>query len=433
MATVNYDLLYKAGAALAIPDNKHAVKPFIEMVKLGKKYFDDAKIKMDTLTADAPTIDISKISPENTPMIVDWLRKQKFIIGDAARDMSLYGSRSERGIIATESYNNATQQIVNLNNDLIKFQTDRKWSIENKDNLGAHGPQPAQNDTMDLANGTMYSKLFIENGRLMFTDYEGNKKLWADYRNAAEYDDTLGTWFVGVADANYNNAIQGHTFQDFQTKHSILSKLRGSDTNQIRAFIYNGLPGDETGMSYIQKYMIDIGYDPEDADEQGEWDTFFEALKKDDRLVVHFANHLYEVLKMQHEDNFIPASDSDAGYDMGVKTRVMKAKARKVEKVYNKFKEDYFLETETLDKKGKLRETPSGEDWIQWLVMNIDSNLQGVLKWSPKGHEGYYAIYQATGDGGGQWVKIQKGEDMRWETVQKFVDWNRVILREGDY
>ena len=117
MATVNYDLLYKAGAALAIPDNKHAVKPFIEMVKLGKKYFDDAKIKMDTLTADAPTIDISKISPENTPMIVDWLRKQKFIIGDAARDMSLYGSRSERGIIATESYNNATQQIFNLNND----------------------------------------------------------------------------------------------------------------------------------------------------------------------------------------------------------------------------------------------------------------------------------------------------------------------------
>ena len=65
--------------------------------------------------------------------------------------------------------------------------------------------------------------------------------------------------------------------------------------------------------------------------------------------------------------------------------------------------------------------------------MNIDSNLQGVLKWSPKGHEGYYVIYQATGDGGGQWVKIQKGEDMRWETVQKFVDWNRVILREGDY
>tara|TARA_Y100000593_G_C4301788_1_gene333754 strand:- start:1113 stop:2438 length:1326 start_codon:yes stop_codon:yes gene_type:complete len=441
MATINFELLYRAGKALVEPENKHAIKPFTEMVKMGKKYFDDAKLKMENLAASSPTIDISKVSSENTPMVVNFLREQKFIIGDAARRMALNGSTSEQGVIATDEYNSATQRIVTFNNDLIKFQSDRKFAIENQYMIGDHGTQPAKNDMMDLANGTMYSKLFEENGRLMYTDYEGNKKPWADYKQAPTNDDSLGEWFVQLSTQNYNNAIAGHPFRDFDTKHAISSKLKSSTSDQIRAFIYGGLPGDSTGMNYIQKYMTDsveeggLGLPMESADEQAELDMFFEALKKDEDLVNHFAGHLYDVLQTDHSNNYIPKSGSNSQNDMGIKTRVMKAKARKVEKVYNKFKEDYWLTTDNPEAKKGDRTTPSGEDWIEWLVMNIDSNLQGVLKWSPKGHEGYYAIYQATGDGdgGAQWVKIQKGEDMRWETVQKFVDWNRVILREGDY
>jgi hypothetical protein len=232
-----FQIGYGGGPPKAI-DYSKALDPLAEKITTRVK---ESKAKTDALINNMPQgVPIDKVPEQLRGQVTDFLTKNKQAYVDASKVIaSGIPSTDQRYIDAVATINQVDAKFKNLSNTFEDIALTRQAGMDAREHgKGALNWQIADHE--DLANGTMYDNMIIQDdGSVNYKSNDGVVKRWADYSNTFQTSSVGSKSFYDLK-ANYNKAGQGGTSLDEnQAREQFRGILSGLKTDGARDFMFS--------------------------------------------------------------------------------------------------------------------------------------------------------------------------------------------------
>ncbi len=232
-----FQIGYGGGPPKAI-DYSKALDPLAQKINTRLK---ETKAKTDALINNMPQgVPIDKVPEQLRGQVTDFLTKNKQAYVDASKVIaSGIPSTDQRYIDAIATINQVDAKFKNLSNTLEDIALKRQAALDGREHgKGALSWQISDHE--DLANGTMYDNMIIqEDGGFNYKSNDNVEKRWADYSNTFQTSNVGSKSFYDLK-ANYTKAGQGGTSLDEnQARGEVRVILDALKTDGARDFMFS--------------------------------------------------------------------------------------------------------------------------------------------------------------------------------------------------
>jgi len=233
-----FQIGYGGGPPKAI-DYSKALDPLAKKITTRVK---ETKAKTDVLINNMPQgVPIDKVPEQLRGQVTDFLTKNKQAYVDASKVIaSGIPSTDQRYIDAVATINQVDAKFKNLSNTLEDIALKRQAALDGREHgKGALSWQISDHE--DLANGTMYDNMTIQDdGGFNYKSNDNVEKRWADYSNTFQTS-SIGTDAFYTLDDIYKNAgRKGEKIDETRAREQfaniILRKLK---TDGARDFMFS--------------------------------------------------------------------------------------------------------------------------------------------------------------------------------------------------
>ena len=233
-----FQIGYGGGPPKAI-DYSKALDPLAKKITTRVK---ETKAKTDALINNMPQgVPIDKVPEQLRGQVTDFLTKNKQAYVDASKVIaSGIPSTDQRYIDAVATINQVDAKFKNLSNTLEDIALKRQAALDGREHSkGALSWQISDHE--DLANGTMYDNMTIQDdGGFNYKSNDNVEKRWADYSNTFQTS-SIGTDAFYALDDIYKNAgRKGDKIDETRAReqftNTILRKLK---TDGARDFMFS--------------------------------------------------------------------------------------------------------------------------------------------------------------------------------------------------
>tara|TARA_X000001382_G_scaffold70881_1_gene49402 strand:+ start:869 stop:2116 length:1248 start_codon:yes stop_codon:yes gene_type:complete len=233
-----FQIGYGGGPPKAI-DYSKALDPLVN--KIGAR-LKESKAKTDALMMNMPQgVPIDKVPEQLRGQVTDFLTQNKQAYVDASKVIaSGIPSTDQRYIDAVSTINQVDAKFKNLSNTLEDIALKRQAALDGRE----HGKGSLSwqiSDHEDLANGTMYDNMIIQDdGGFNYRSNDNVEKSWTDYSNTFQTS-SIGTDAFYALDDIYKNAgRKGDKIDETRAReqftNTILRKLK---TDGARDFMFS--------------------------------------------------------------------------------------------------------------------------------------------------------------------------------------------------
>ena len=233
-----FQIGYGGGAPKAI-DYSKALDPLAQKINTRLK---ESKAKTDALINNMPQgVPIDKVPEQLRGQVTDFLTKNKQAYVDASKVIaSGIPSTDQRYIDAISTINQVDAKFKNLSNTLEDIALKRQAALDGREHgKGALSWQISDHE--DLANGTMYDNMIIQDdGGFNYNSNDGITKRWADYSNTFQTSSVGTDAFYALDDIYKDAGRKGNKIDETRARqqftNTILKKLK---TDGARDFMFS--------------------------------------------------------------------------------------------------------------------------------------------------------------------------------------------------
>lgn len=233
-----FQIGYGGGPPKAI-DYSKALDPLANKINARLK---ESKAKTDALINNMPQgVPIDKVPEQLRKQVTDFLTKNKQAYVDASKVIaSGIPSTDQRYIDAIATINQVDAKFKNLSNTLEDIALKRQAALDGREHgKGALSWQISDHE--DLANGTMYDNMIIQDdGSFNYKSNDNVEKRWADYSNTFQTSSVGTDAFYALDDIYKNEGRKGNKIDETRAReqftNTILKKLK---TDGARDFMFS--------------------------------------------------------------------------------------------------------------------------------------------------------------------------------------------------
>jgi hypothetical protein len=232
-----FQIGYGGGPPKAI-DYSKALDPLAN--KIGAR-LKESKAKTDALINNMPQgVPIDKVPEQLRGQVTDFLTKNKQAYVDASKVIaSGIPSSDQRYIDAVATINQVDAKFKNLSNTLEDIALKRQAALDGRE----HGKGSLSwqiSDHEDLANGTMYDNMTIQDdGGFNYKSNDNVEKRWADYSNTFQTSSVGTDSFYNLNDSYTKAGQQGTTIKETRAREQFRGILNGLKTDGARDFMFS--------------------------------------------------------------------------------------------------------------------------------------------------------------------------------------------------
>ena len=232
-----FQIGYGGGPPKAI-DYSKALDPLAN--KIGAR-LKESKAKTDALINNMPQgVPIDKVPEQLRGQVTDFLTKNKQAYVDASKVIaSGIPSSDQRYIDAVATINQVDAKFKNLSNTLEDIALKRQAALDGRE----HGKGSLSwqiSDHEDLANGTMYDNMIIQDdGGFNYRSNDNVEKRWADYSNTFQTSSVGTDSFYNLNDSYTKAGQQGTTIKETRAREQFRGILNGLKTDGARDFMFS--------------------------------------------------------------------------------------------------------------------------------------------------------------------------------------------------
>tara|TARA_R100000988_G_C4001636_1_gene169464 strand:+ start:268 stop:1509 length:1242 start_codon:yes stop_codon:yes gene_type:complete len=232
-----FQIGYGGGPPKAI-DYSKALDPLAEKITTRVK---ESKAKTDVLINNMPQgVPIDKVPEQLRGQVTDFLTKNKQAYVDASKVIaSGIPSSDQRYIDAVATINQVDAKFKNLSNTLEDIALKRQAALDGRE----HGKGSLSwqiSDHEDLANGTMYDNMIIQDdGGFNYRSNDNVEKRWADYSNTFQTSSVGTDSFYNLNDSYTKAGQQGTTIKETRAREQFRGILNGLKTDGARDFMFS--------------------------------------------------------------------------------------------------------------------------------------------------------------------------------------------------
>ena len=232
-----FQIGYGGGPPKAI-DYSKALDPLAEKITTKVK---ESKAKTDVLINNMPQgVRIDKVPEQLRGQVTDFLTKNKQAYVDASKVIaSGIPSTDQRYIDAVSTINQVDAKFKNLSNTLEDIALKRQAALDGRDHSdGAFDWEVSDHE--DLANGTMYDNMTIQDdGGFNYKSNDNVEKRWADYSNTFQTSSVGTDSFYNLNDSYNKAGQQGTTIKETRAREQFRGILNGLKTDGARDFMFS--------------------------------------------------------------------------------------------------------------------------------------------------------------------------------------------------
>jgi hypothetical protein len=232
-----FQIGYGGGPPKAI-DYSKALDPLAQKITNRVK---ESKAKTDALINNMPQgVPIDKVPEQLRGQVTDFLTKNKQAYVDASKVIaSGIPSTDQRYIDAVATINQVDAKFKNLSNTLEDIALKRQAALDGRE----HGKGSLSwqiSDHEDLANGTMYDNMTIQDdGGFNYKSNDNVEKRWADYSNTFQTSSVGTDSFYNLNDSYTKAGQQGTTIKETRAREQFRGILNGLKTDGARDFMFS--------------------------------------------------------------------------------------------------------------------------------------------------------------------------------------------------
>ena len=232
-----FQIGYGGGPPKAI-DYSKALDPLAEKITTRVK---ETKAKTDALINNMPQgVPIDKVPEQLRGQVTDFLTQNKQAYVDASKVIaSGIPSTDQRYIDAISTINQVDAKFKNLSNTLEDIALKRQAALDGREHgKGALSWQISDHE--DLANGTMYDNMIIQDdGGFNYKSNDNVEKRWADYSNTFQTSSVGTDSFYNLNDTYTKAGQQGTTIDETRAREQFRGVLSGLKTDGARDFMFS--------------------------------------------------------------------------------------------------------------------------------------------------------------------------------------------------
>jgi len=238
-----FQIGYGGGPPKAI-DYSKALDPLAEKITTRVK---ESKAKTDVLINNMPQgVPIDKVPEQLRGQVTDFLTQNKQAYVDASKVIaSGIPSTDQRYIDAVATINQVDAKFKNLSNTLEDIALKRQAALDGREH-GKGSLSWQVSDHEDLANGTMYDNMMIQDdGGFNYKSNDNVTKRWADYSNTSQTSNIGTDEFYKLGD-NYKNAgKKGDPIDETRAKEQFNAIITGLKPDGAKDYMF----GDDSFLS----------------------------------------------------------------------------------------------------------------------------------------------------------------------------------------
>jgi len=185
-------------------------------------------------------VPIDKVPEQLRGQVTDFLTKNKQAYVDASKVIaSGIPSTDQRYIDAISTINQVDAKFKNLSNTLEDIALKRQAALDSREHgKGALSWQISDHE--DLANGTMYDNMTIQDdGGFNYKSNDNVEKRWADYSNTFQTSNVGTDSFYDLNDTYNKAGQQGTTINETRAREQFRSVLSELKTDGARDFMFS--------------------------------------------------------------------------------------------------------------------------------------------------------------------------------------------------
>jgi len=232
-----FQIGYGGGPPKAI-DYSKALDPLAQKITTRVK---ESKAKTDVLINNMPQgVPIDKVPEQLRGQVTDFLTQNKQAYVDASKVIaSGIPSTDQRYIDAVSTINQVDAKFKNLSNTLEDIALKRQAALDGREHgKGALSWQISDHE--DLANGTMYDNMVIQDdGGFNYKSNDNVEKRWADYSNTFQTSNVGTDSFYDLNDAYNKAGQQGTTINETRAREQFRGVLSELKTDGARDFMFS--------------------------------------------------------------------------------------------------------------------------------------------------------------------------------------------------
>tara|TARA_R110001599_G_scaffold350871_1_gene581646 strand:+ start:443 stop:1624 length:1182 start_codon:yes stop_codon:yes gene_type:complete len=238
-----FQIGYGGGAPKAI-DYSKALDPLANKISARLK---ESKAKTDALINNMPQgVPIDKVPEQLRGQVTDFLTQNKQAYVDASKVIaSGIPSTDQRYIDAISTINQVDAKFKNLSNTLEDIALKRQAALDGR----AHGKGSLKwqiGDHEDLANGTMYDNMMIQDdGGFNYKSNDNVTKRWVDYSNTSQTSNIGTDEFYKLGDSYKNAGKKGDPIDETRAKEQFNAIITGLKPDGAKDYMF----GDDSFLS----------------------------------------------------------------------------------------------------------------------------------------------------------------------------------------
>tara|TARA_R110001592_G_scaffold45139_1_gene144495 strand:+ start:10665 stop:11882 length:1218 start_codon:yes stop_codon:yes gene_type:complete len=238
-----FQIGYGGGPPKAI-DYSKALDPLAN--KIGAR-LKESKAKTDALINNMPQgVPIDKVPEQLRGQVTDFLTQNKQAYVDASKVIaSGISSTDQRYIDAISTINQVDAKFKNLSNTLEDIALKRQAALDGR----AHGKGSLKwqiGDHEDLANGTMYDNMMIQDdGGFNYKSNDNVTKRWVDYSNTSQTSNIGTDEFYKLGDNYKNVGKQGDPIDETRAREQFNAIITGLKPDGAKDYMF----GDDSFLS----------------------------------------------------------------------------------------------------------------------------------------------------------------------------------------
>jgi hypothetical protein len=238
-----FQIGYGGGPPKAI-DYSKALDPLAN--KIGAR-LKESKAKTDALINNMPQgVPIDKVPEQLRGQVTDFLTQNKQAYVDASKVVaSGIPSTDQRYIDAISTINQVDAKFKNLSNTLEDIALKRQAALDGR----AHGKGSLKwqiGDHEDLANGTMYDNMMIQDdGGFNYKSNDNVTKRWVDYSNTSQTSNIGTDEFYKLGDNYKNVGKQGSPIDETRAREQFNAIITGLKPDGAKDYMF----GDDSFLS----------------------------------------------------------------------------------------------------------------------------------------------------------------------------------------
>lgn len=238
-----FQIGYGGGAPKAI-DYSKALDPLANKISARLK---ESKAKTDALINNMPQgVPIDKVPEQLRGQVTYFLTQNKQAYVDASKVIaSGIPSTDQRYIDAISTINQVDAKFKNLSNTLEDIALKRQAALDGR----AHGKGSLKwqiGDHEDLANGTMYDNMMIQDdGSFNYKSNDNVTKRWVDYSNTSQTSNIGTDEFYKLGDSYKNAGKKGDPIDETRAKEQFNAIITGLKPDGAKDYMF----GDDSFLS----------------------------------------------------------------------------------------------------------------------------------------------------------------------------------------